>query len=425
MTSSRERTVARAEALVNNVARVTADRETLANARLWLAFASMLFVSGITNVFPVFFPALLAEFGGSRGATAATISLCWIGGAVLGPLAGFLVARGNPRAVATVGLVAAAAGMLLGTAAPTLTTFVLAVGIGAGIGVGLTGIATQASLLADVYHRRRGVAMGIAFSGSMAAYAIAPLVHAVIERAGWRPALGIYGVAVCVLVPLAWRILPTRLESASAAGAPRAGDAGPSVREILVSPPFAMLFLAFTTPPMFGYLATTQHAIYFSARGLSAEEASIMLAVGGVLSASGRMLAGVAADRLGAPATGFLSFSLSLTGMTCLFAFEAWPVRALAYAYVLFLFLPLGSRATIFSVLVSRITPPAHYGVIFGILGIGNNLGAAAGPWLSGVLYDRTGSYVPIYLSAAGVGLVGLATLTAFVAMTGGMRRQR
>ena len=165
----------------------------------------------------------------------------------------------------------------------------------------------------------------------------------------------------------------------------------PYTVEILLSAPFAMLFLAFTTPPMFGYLATTQHALYFPARGLSPQEASIMLAVGGVLSASGRMLAGVAADRLGAAPTGFLSFSLSLLGMACLFAFEAWPLRVLAYGYVLFLFLPLGSRATIFSVLVSRITPPAHYGVIFGILGIGNNLGAAAGPWLSGALYDRTG----------------------------------
>jgi MFS family permease len=85
---------------------------------------------------------------------------------------------------------------------------------------------------------------------------------------------------------------------------------------------------------------------------------------------------------------------------------------------VLFLFLPLGSRATIFSVLVSRITPPAHYGLIFGILGIGNNLGAAAGPWLSGALYDRTGSYVVIYLWAAGVGLLGLTTLAGFVVMT-------
>ena len=56
--------------------------------------------------------------------------------------------------------------------------------------------------------------------------------------------------------------------------------------------------------------------------------------------------------------------------------------------------------------------------MVFGILGIGNNLGAALGPWLSGALYDRTGSYVVIYLWAAGVGLTGLVTLAAFITMT-------
>jgi predicted MFS family arabinose efflux permease len=400
------------------MARVTRDPETLANPRLWLAFASMLLVSGITNVFPVFFPALLVEFGGSRGATAFTVSLCWIGGAVFGPLAGYLVARGNPRAVVAAGLGAAALGMLAGALAPTLPVFILTLGAGAGIGIGLTGIATQAAVLADVYVRRRGMAMGIAFSGSMAGYAVAPLVHWSIERASWRVALAAYGVAVAALLPLVWRFFPTRLESARALTGSLASEGQPTVRRIVTSAPFLMLFVCFTSPPFFGYLATTQHALYFAAQGFSPQEASLMLAVGGVLSVSGRMLAGVAADRLGAPTAGFLSFGLSLTGMLCLFGLELRPIRVLAYAYVLFIFLPLGSRATIISVLLSRLTPPRHYGVIFGILGIGNNLGAATGPWMSGALFDRTGSYLVIYLWAAGIGLLGLVTLAAFVVMT-------
>jgi predicted MFS family arabinose efflux permease len=215
-----------------------------------------------------------------------------------------------------------------------------------------------------------------------------------------------------------WRFLPARLESARATATATAPDGQASVRRIVTSAPFLMLFVCFTSPPFFGYLATTQHALYFAARGFSAEEASLMLAVGGVLSVSGRMLSGVAADRFGAPTAGFLSFGLSLTGMLCLFGLELWPLRVLAYAYVLFIFLPLGSRATIVSVLLSRLTPPRHYGVIFGILGIGNNLGAAMGPWMSGALFDRTGSYLVIYLWGAGIGLLGLVTLAAFVLMT-------
>jgi hypothetical protein len=75
---------------------VTPASESLASPRLWLAFTTLLLVAGLTNTFPVFFPALLAEFGGSRAATASTASVLWLGGALLSPVAGYLVARRNP-----------------------------------------------------------------------------------------------------------------------------------------------------------------------------------------------------------------------------------------------------------------------------------------------------------------------------------------
>jgi predicted MFS family arabinose efflux permease len=88
----------------------------------------MLLVAGITNIFPVFLPALLADFGGSRAATSATASLLWIGGALLSPIAGYLVAHWNPRRLVCLGLAIVAGGMLLGSAAPTLPLFLLAMG---------------------------------------------------------------------------------------------------------------------------------------------------------------------------------------------------------------------------------------------------------------------------------------------------------
>jgi MFS family permease len=390
--------------------------ESLANARLWLGFALMLFVSGFSNTFPVFFPPLLDEFGGSRAATAATVSLLWTGGALVGALAGYLVTRYNPRWVVIAGIFAMVLGLALGTLAPALPWFVGLVGGLGGIGVGLTGMVTQAALLADTYVRRRGLANGIAFSGSMAGFLIALPAQMVIAHAGWRGAFAGYVVVLLLLVPLVWRILPARL--ASAAGASGAGEEQGTVRGIIVTPAFWVLTTLFLTPPLVAYLATMQHALYFRARGFSADEASAMLTVGGVLSTSGRILAGLATDRFGAPAAGVLSFVLSLVGLACLLGMEGWPSRLLAYASVFFVFLPIGSRATIVSVLVSRIASRARYGPIFGLLGIGNSVGAGLGPILSGAIYDRTHSYVAIYLTATGLMLVGLAGLLVFVAMT-------
>lgn len=397
---------------------MTRDGEALANSRLWLAFAAMLLVSGFGSTFPVFFPSLLAEFGGSRATTAATVSLLWVGGAVLGPLSGYLVSRHNPRLVITLGLSAAATGLGLGAVAPSLGSFVAAVGIGGGIGVGLTGMVAQAAILADTYVRRRGLAMGIAFSGSMAGYALAPLVQGAISAVGWRGALGGYVVALAALSACSWRVYPTRLEVSPAPSRPASQGPARGVAPVVRSQPFWALAVVFAVPPLAGYLATTQHALYFTARGFSPAEASLLLAIGGVLSASGRALAGLIADRAGGPAAGFLSFGCSLLGTACLFGMEASPSRLFAYGYAVLLFLPLGSRATIVSVLVSRIASPAQYGTIFGLLSIGNSLGAATGPWLSGWLYDITASYLVIYLGAAGLTGAGLLALAVYVAGT-------
>lgn len=378
----------------------------------------MLLVAGITNTFPVFLPALLAEFGGSRAATASTASLLWVGGALLSPLAGYLVARWNPRRLVCLGLAIVAGGMILGGLAPTLPLFLVAMGIGGGIGLGLTGMTTHAALIADAYVRRRGLATGIAFGGSMAAYALALPAQWVITHWGWRPAFWCYAAAILALIPWAWRAHPTRLASTRAGGAGPAGSAAVTIQSIVRSPGFWSLLVMFTTPPLFGYLATTQHTLYFTARGFTAGQASMLLAVGGILAGAGRALAGLTADRFGGPTAGFLSFSCSLLGMACLIAMEWSPAWVLAAGYVLLLFLPLGSRASIVTVLLGRIAPPAHYGVIFGLLGIGNNLGAALGPWLSGILFDRTGSYLVIYLCAFGIALAGLASLTVFCLVT-------
>jgi predicted MFS family arabinose efflux permease len=392
---------------------MTGSRESLVSGRLALAFACAFLVAGITNTFPVFFPPLLAEFGGSRAATASAITVVWVAGALLGPLAGWAIARWNPRVTVILGLVAAAGGFGLGAVAPSLPLFTLAFGVGGGIGVGLTGMVAQAGLLADAYVQRRGVAMGIAFSGGMAAYGLAPPCQWAITRFGWRAALAAYAVAVAALIPIAWSALPARLGTGAPASAhPTLDERG--VRATVASPSFWLLLTVFTMPPIFGGLATTQHALYLTERGFSADAASVLLAIGGVLAASGRVLFGHMADRVGAPSAGFVSFGFTFLGLACLLGLEAWAAPVFAYGYVLFLFLPMGSRSTIGSVLVGRIAPPARYGVVFGLLGIGNSLGSAFGPFLAGALHDWTGSYVLIYAAAIGLLAVTVAALALF-----------
>jgi MFS family permease len=143
-----------------------------------------------------------------------------------------------------------------------------------------------------------------------------------------------------------------------------------------------------------------------------------MLMVGGVLSTGGRALAGLAADRFGAPTVGVVSYAMTLLGTLCLAVFEFHPARWLAYGYVLFVFLPLGTRATLVAMLVPRLAPASRFGAVFGALAIGNSLGAALGPVLSGAIYDLTESYLVIYTVAVALVAAGLAALLSFLART-------
>jgi predicted MFS family arabinose efflux permease len=392
----------------------TAASESLANPRLWLAFSIMALVGGLPAVFPVFMPALLADFGGSRAAVAAWMSLFWLVGAVVGPLAGRWVDRGDPRLVVSAGLLFTAAGTAAAALAPSLTWFTIPIGVLGGVGAGLTGFVPQAAVIGETYRVRRGFATGIAFAGSMVGYALAMPAHVVIEAIGWRWSLVAWAVLLVTLVPLVLARYPCRLGERRSP-APVSSAAGDHRRAVARTTAFWALAVSFALPPFVGYLLTLHHVLYFSSRGFTAGEAAAMLFAGGILSTLGRAAVGYVADRLGGPTAAVASWMLTLAGALSLIGFETGRLPLLAYAYVLFVFPQMGSRATVVSVLVTRIAPPGRYGAVFGLLVIGNGLGAGLGPFVSGALYDLTHSYLVIFVTAASLIAVAITALFVFL----------
>jgi MFS family permease len=391
--------------------------ESLASPRLALAFVTMMLVGGIANAYPVFLPPLLDEFGGTRAAAASAMSIFWLGSALFVSVAGRLIDRGDPRWVIAAGLLAASLGTAGAAAAPSLPVFAVLLGVGGGIGAGLTGFVAQAAVIAETYRERRGFATGIAFSGAMVGYALASPAHLIITTVGWRWAFGAWSIALLLLVPLVFRFYPQRLGARAAAASDGGGTALASadVGDVVRTPAFWALLVVFTIPPFAGYLMTLHHALYFPARGFTPADAAWMLLVGGALSTIGRALAGFACDRFGAGAAGLGSWVLSLTGALALVGFELAGARGLAYLYLFCVFLPMGSRATIVSMLTLRIAPPGRYGSVFGLLAVGNSIGSASGPFLSGTIYDVTGAYLPIFVSAAAVITIAMTALLVFL----------
>ena len=213
------------------------------------------------------------------------------------------------------------------------------------------------------------------------------------------------------VVPCVWRVYPRRRAPDAAVTPVIGGHIGALVRTV----PFWALAVAAAIGPMVGNLSTVLHAVYFASLGYSAEQASLMWMVWGVLSTTGRALIGLIADRIGAPAAGFVSYATSLVGTLCLVGLELRASTTLVVGYLLFLFLPLGTRATVVSLLVSRIAPPAKFGSIFGWLVVGNSLGAALGPLAAGAIDDVSHSYLAIDLVAVALLLTALLALPIFI----------
>ena len=69
--------------------------------------------------------------------------------------------------------------------------------------------------------------------------------------------------------------------------------------------------------------------------------------------------------------------------------------------------------ASVFGVIPAEVFPGKRYGAIFGTLNVASNAGAACGPWITGMLYDTTGTYAPAFVLAMAVSLISILAIWA------------
>ena len=360
----------------------------------WIRLAIAVLLSTIGGVgmwsVVVALPAVQADFGVTRAEASLPYTFAMTGFALGGILIGRLVDRfGIVRPIMGSAIVLGF-GYIAASRAPNLWLFAIA--HGALIGVGSA--ATFAPLIADISHwftRRRGIAVAICACGNyLAGTSWPPVVQHFISSVGWREThfgIGIFCIAAMLPLALALRRAPpSQVETGghgSVAGAQAKLGLSPNALQAALALAGVGCCVAMSMPQVH-IVAYCGDLGYGVTRG--AQMLSLMLGFGIV----SRIASGLIADRLGGLAT--LLLGSTLQGVALLFYLRFDDLTSLYVISAMFgLF--QGGIVPCYAIIVREYLPSNEAGSRIGIAMMATLVGMALGGWLSGAIFDLTGSY--------------------------------
>jgi MFS family permease len=380
--------------------------------RLLVVLVLMTIGSGTMYVVAVVLPAVQAEFGVARADAALPYTLLMVGFGLGGIVMGRWADRFGVMRVAWIGTVGLCTGFIAAGLSQSLWVFALVHGVLLGA---FGSAATFAPLVADTslwFVRRRGIAVAICASGNYLAGALwPPIVQHFVVTSGWRATYIGMGVFCALTMPwLAWwlRARPPAAAAVVTANADR--TAVPCTRPFGLSTAAAQSLLCVAGVACCVAMAMPQvHIVaycgdlgYGAARG--AEMLSLMLACGIV----SRVVSGLICDRIGGLRT--LLLGSVLQGLALLLFI---PFDGLVSLYLVSALFGLfqGGIVPSYAIIVREHFPAAQAGARVGTVLMATLFGMALGGWLSGKVFDLTGSYQAAFINGIGWNLLNLAVV--------------
>lgn len=377
----------------------------------------MVFSGGplIFATFAIFLLPLEQAFGWSRGAISLSLVLYSVVLATVTPLAGRLVDTHGPRAllpaaIAALALIMCGLATLRGSLIEFYALFMLAGGVSA-----FCGPVVYAKIISGLSEQRRGLALGAVIGGSAAigGAVMVQLSSQLIAVAGWREARGaLAALTLVVPVLVVLRFLPRRIGQPSREN----GDAVSGVTSAEARRDPRLWLLA-----AIGFCSTgaiSGSSIHMVAMGVERGQSAILAAntysIYLLVTLVGRIGSGWILDRTRGPLAGSAIFA---GGAVCLALLSQGEGTAVL-AGSLLLGLVSGSNYSLASFWSSRYWGVRHFGEIYGWVFSGIAAGAAGGPFLMGLIFDRTGGYA----SALAAGQWVLAICAAAALLLGRYR---
>ncbi|MET0544363.1 MAG: MFS transporter [Variovorax sp.] len=381
---------------------------------MWRLFVTLLIMTvGSCGMYvvSVVLPAVQADFGIARAEASLPYTLLMIGFGLGGVLMGKLADRFGVMWPLLLGAGCIALGYFASSLAGNVLMFSLAQGLFVGLGSG----AVFAPLVADTslwFVRRRGMAVAVCASGNYVAGAVwPPIVQHFVETSGWRATyvgLGIFcGLAMAGLALFMRPRPPAAVMAARPAAAAGQPVVGTSMRPFGLSLGVAQGMLCVAgvaccvamAMPQVHIVAYCTDLGYGAARG--AQMLSLMLACGIV----SRLVSGAICDRIGGLRTLLLGSVLQCVALFMFLPFDGMvPLFVVSALFGLF----QGGIVPSYAIIVREYFPPAEAGARVGTVIGCTLLGMALGGWMSGKVFDLTGSYHAAFINGIAWNLLNM-----------------
>jgi MFS family permease len=360
----------------------------------------------------VFLGPISAATGWSRAAVSSAMTLDFIVMGLAGFAWGAVSDRLGARIVVLTGAIILGAGLWLASRATSPLMFQLGFGVLVGIAAG----AFFAPMIAAVtawFDTQRALAVSLVSAGmGMAPLTMSPFAAWLVSHYDWRTAMAVIGcLAWALLIPAALLVRqPPGTDHSTAAPAMGAGKPAARLMTALLSVQFMVLGMTFFlccaahSGPLFHFVS------YAISCGVPMMAAVSIYSVEGLAGLGGRLLLGVAADKLGVKPVligGLFVQSVAILGYTFADRQSEFYLLGIVFGTAYSGVMPL------YAVLAREYFEQRIMGTVFGAATMLSSLGMALGPVVGGWIFDTYHDYRWLYLSSMAIALA--ATVVAFM----------
>ena len=349
---------------------------------------------GVRSIFGLFLAPMTVAQDWSRETFALALAIQNLMWGIGMPVAGAIADRYGPRYVLVGGTVVYALGTWGMAASSSGVVLQFTAGVVVGLGVAFTAFSLALAAMARaVGPERRSLALGLGTAASSLGQVLfSPIGQGFITAFGWYTALVLLAAILLVIIPLAFA-----LPNGTTAGGERTTDQtlGEALAEARTHRGFVLLTSGFFVCGFHVAFITVHFPAFVQDVGLAPSVGAISIALIGAFNIVGSFGSGAFGQRWSKKRG--LSGIYSLRAVVISLMLLAPKTESTIFLFSAVIGVLWLSTVPLTTGIIGQVFGIRFLATLFGVVFVSHQVGSFLGVWLGGYIFDRTGSYDPVW----------------------------